>query len=274
MIDHLHVRITVGIDFLTELYKNGKSYSTINSARSALSRLVQLIEEPTFSDFGKHPLTVQFMKGIFKLRPALPKHQQTWDVGIVLNYLRTVDNNLSTLKQLTYKCATLIALSSGHRVQSLGALDINLCNNEGEDIVCQFTKVLKTTRPGHHTILKLCRFNIDNAVCPVLCLKSYIGRTKDIRHSITQLFISFQKPHNGVTSQSISRWICDCIHSAGIPSTFTAHSTRAASSSKAASRTDIDTVLKAAGWSSANTFARFYKKPIITSDTFTHAVLS
>jgi hypothetical protein len=264
------MRITVGINFLTELFKNGKSYSTINSARSALSQTVQLIDEPANIDFGKHPLTVQFMKGIFKLRPALPKHQQTWDVGIVLNHLKTVDNNLSFLKQLTYKCATLIALSSGHRVRSLGAMDISLCSNDGNVIVCQFTKVLKTTRPGYHTVLKICRFNIDEAYIDI-----YIEGTRDLRQDISQLCISFQKPHKGVTTQSISRWICDCIHNAGVPNSFSAHSTRAASSSKAASRTDIDIILKAAGWSNAHTFARFYKKPIINqNDTFTHAVLS
>ena len=51
------------------------------------------------------------------------------------------------------------------------------------------------------------------------------------------------------------------LHKAGVDTQFGAHSTRSASTSAAASKgLPIDIVLKAAGWSSASTFTRFYKR--------------
>ena len=39
-------------------------------------------------NLGTHPLVRRFMKGVFILRPALPRYNVTWDVNIVLNYLK------------------------------------------------------------------------------------------------------------------------------------------------------------------------------------------
>ena len=48
---------------------------------------------------------------------------------------------------------------------------------------------------------------------------------------------------------------------------FTAHSARAASTSKAKENSiPIEDILKKAGWSSVKTFAQFYDKKIINSD--------
>ena len=46
--------------------------------------------------------------------------------------------------------------------------------------------------------------------------------------------------------------------------TFNPHSTRAASASAAFKMdTNIDDILKTAGWSNAKTFAKFYNKPVL-----------
>ena len=51
-----------------------------------------------------------------------------------------------------------------------------------------------------------------------------------------------------------------------VENTFSAHSVRAASTSKAKTNlVPVDNILKVAGWSNAETFARFYKKPIETA---------
>ena len=48
-------------------------------------------------------------------------------------------------------------------------------------------------------------------------------------------------------------------------SIFTAHSTRAASTSKAATIVPIQTILKTATWSNAKTFTKYYNKPVQNS---------
>jgi hypothetical protein len=79
------------LDFFTSLYENSLSYSAINSARSALSA------------FGiVHDVVIRLMKGIYNLRPPMPRYIHTWDVSIVFKELR----HLSPVKYLTLKNLT------------------------------------------------------------------------------------------------------------------------------------------------------------------------
>ena len=65
--------ISMAVDFLTSLYDEGMSYSSINSVRCALSAI---LESPAsaYSTFGEHPDVKRFMKGIFQSRPPLPRN--------------------------------------------------------------------------------------------------------------------------------------------------------------------------------------------------------
>ena len=69
-IDVFQPGVTNGIEFLVSLYKSGLGYSAINTARSALSSILVLEDGVKF---GEHPLVARCMKGIFELKPALPK---------------------------------------------------------------------------------------------------------------------------------------------------------------------------------------------------------
>ena len=64
--------VSVAFDFLTSLFDTGLSYSSINTARSALSSV--LVIENSKMPFGQLPLVRRFMKGIFELRPSLPRY--------------------------------------------------------------------------------------------------------------------------------------------------------------------------------------------------------
>lgn len=213
------------------------------------------------------------MRGVFKLRPAFPRYQVTWDVQVVLDKVKLIDNHSTSLKALTQKCVMLLALCSGQRVQTLAALDIDNIDKTAQKFVLNISKVLKTTRPGNHVNVELFRFSENSNICPVACLEVYLDRTASLRGHHTALFISYFKPHKPVCSQTLSRWICITLKDCGVSDSFTAHSTRAASTSKAFTRTDINTVIKSAGWTGYTTFGRFYNKPISSNTSFTHAVL-
>lgn len=62
------------LTYLTELYNAGLGYSCINTARSALSSFLQL---ENCVSVGSHPLVRRFMKGVFNLRPSLPRYNVT-----------------------------------------------------------------------------------------------------------------------------------------------------------------------------------------------------
>ena len=71
--------------FLTELFDAGEGYSAINTARSALSSFITSEAGITIGNF---PSVKRFMKGVFALRPSLPRYEFIWDVNIVLDYLK------------------------------------------------------------------------------------------------------------------------------------------------------------------------------------------
>ena len=70
------------LDFVTAKFKEGCGYSSVNTARTAIT---------TFYDNVKYnPMIVRFMKGVFNLRPSLSQYTCTWDVTDVLNNLKTL----------------------------------------------------------------------------------------------------------------------------------------------------------------------------------------
>ena len=79
-----------------------------------------------------------------------------------------------------------------------------------------------------------------------------------------RLFVSYVQPHKPVSGDTIKRWVKQVLTNAGIDtSTFTAHSTRSASTSVAANAgLPLQDILQAAGWSSESTFYKFYRRHI------------
>ena len=111
------------INFLTDLFKNGASYSAINTARSALSAF--LPHTPS-GPVGAHPDVCRLLKGVFEQRPALPNYADTWDPHQVLNYLNTVPSIQDvSAKELTLRTATLLSLLTGQRGHALHSLKLN-----------------------------------------------------------------------------------------------------------------------------------------------------
>lgn len=275
--DPLQPTVTDVIEFLTELFQSGIGYSCLNTARSALSAVIVF---PDNTPAGSHPLVVRFMKGVFERRPSLPKYKSTWDVNVVLESLRKFEHvKKLSLKELSWKLTTLLMLLSGQRIQTIHLLDIRYMTLTESSCSFSISKPVKQTRPGTHVHdLVFQAYFKDPGLCIVECLQEYVIRTKPLRGEETQLLISFVKPHKAVSKDTIGRWVKCVLANAGIDTNqFGAHSTRSASTSAAKrSGLDMTTIMRAAGWSNASTFARFYNKPIEHSPdvNFGQAVLS
>ena len=249
----------------------------MNTARSALSAVVVF---PDNTPAGSHPLVVRFMKGVFQRRPSLPKYKSTWDVNVVLESLRKFEHvKKLSLKELSWKLTTLLMLLSGQRIQTIHLLDITYMTLTESSCSFSFSKPVKQTRPGTHVHdLVFQAYFKGPGLCIVECLQEYVIRTKPLRGEETQLLISFVKPHQAVSKDTIGRWVKCVLANAGIDThQFGAHSTRSASTSAAKrSGLDMTTIMRAAEWSNASTFAQFYNKPIEHSPdaNFGQAVLS
>ena len=106
--------------YLMSLYENGSSYSSINLARSAISKFhVGFDGIPA----GQNLIVCNAVKAVFKLKPPLPKYLATFDVTIVLDYLKSLPANPQlSLKLLTYKALFLLTVASISRVSSIAKL--------------------------------------------------------------------------------------------------------------------------------------------------------
>ena len=135
--------------------------------------------------------------------------------------------------------------------------------------------LLKQSRPGRVGIaLTFKAYPTDKRLCIVHYLK-HVHRTQELRGTERCLFLTYKKPHHRATKQTISRWIKVTLGQAGIDTNkFSAHSTRAASTSSA-KRHDIplSTILKQAGWQGERTFQEIYLKPL-EEDSFPQAILN
>ena len=97
------------INFLTDLFMEGKEYSTINSYRSATSAIHE-------EQIGKDQVLNRFMQGIFNSRLPKPKYTWIWDVNVLLDYIRSMPDPIKlNIQRFPQKVVTLLALSHADR---------------------------------------------------------------------------------------------------------------------------------------------------------------
>ena len=170
-----------------------------------------------------------------------------------------------SLEQLSQKLITLLALVTGQRLQTIHAFNLSDLTIENNRFVFNIQELLKHSKPSNKVPnnIVIHAFSSNKRICPVFHLKHYIKRTVNIRKD-EKLFLNHQKPHGPITKATLSRWLKKTLNKAGIDTVkYTSHSTRAASTSAAAKASlDITTIMKAASWSNAGTFKRFYNKEI------------
>ena len=274
--DPFSTSIETVIEFLASLFENDLGYSAINTARGALSSLGL-----SFDGFaaGSHPLVVRFLKGVYCLRPSQPRYTHTWDASVVLKFLMTLSPLESlSLKLLSFKLVMLIALTSASRVQGIKYLKVSNMKKFENDMYYHFhyTDMLKTSRPNFNQEIVLRAYTLDKSLCVYSVLEEYLKRTEALRKS-DFLLISYVKPHDDVSTDTVARWIRTVMTLAGVDTNvFKAHSVRSASVSKAKScNIPIDDILHQAGWSKKETFKTYYDKPVLqsTCNMFSDAVL-
>lgn len=214
------------------------------------------------------------------MRPTTPKYDSIWDPKVVLRYLSTwYPNEELSLEKLTLKLVTLLALSTGHRPQTISLIDTrNIYQTDEKSLEVKIPDTIKTSGPRKkQPVLRLPFFSQDKPICVASALLTYLEKTKEVRGSIVTLFVSFKKPHKAVGTQTLSRWIKSVMLKSGIDiNVFSAYSTRHAATSSAKRKgVSIAEIRKTAGWSEGSqTFARFYDRVVLSEDNqFAEAVL-
>ena len=270
-----HAKVGDLFKFFNVLYKKGASYSSLNTARSALASIVIL--EDTRYTITTHPWIIRYFRGVFNLRTPTPRYTFIWDVGKVLDYLRSLTPaHRLTLRQLTLKLCTLLALATAQRIQTLALLTIDNIRVTSDCVEIAVTDLLKQSRPGDiGAKLTLQALPGDKKLCVVHYLREYICRTKPLRNLEKGLFVCYKKPHKKASKQTLARWIKSVLKMSGIDTKqFKAHSTRSAATSMAQRNNfPLIDILKQAGWKKETTFVKFYLKPTRNDLSFGNNIL-
>ena len=179
------------------------------------------------------------------------------------------ENETLSLKLLSYKTITLTALAAAARVSELHKINIQLMAAHPSKYLCHFSSKLKHSRNNRAIKpLEFAKYEENPNLCPVATITAYKQRTDPLRtKGQTQLFISQIKPHQEVTKQTLATWVKQVLKCTGVDiSKFKSHSTRSASTSKAATRgASLKDILDRGHWSNASTWQKFYNKDIESS---------
>ena len=149
---------------------------------------------------GQHPLVSRMFKGMYNSRPPQPRYTKTWDVDILVQYLCSLgDNATLSLKQLSHKPATLMALVGANKVSELQSLDLpfRLYRPDGAHFVLPSLGKKRTVRaPPRQVVFEA--FSQDKTLSVVECLRCYENKTRAFRSDEADhpnsLFLSHQAP--------------------------------------------------------------------------------
>jgi hypothetical protein len=266
------------MSYLYSLHLCGKSDSVLNTHKSTLLQTLNIIG----IKWCRSPrLISRFMRGIFNVKPSVPRYKFTWDVGKVLNLLSSwYPLDSLCIKKLTLKLTALIALACATRAQTLISLNLDYMKVFRKDkyAVFYFPGLLKTSTvgKGNNFCLKLEHFETESLCVYHTLLHYYINITKNVRQS-RQLLISFVT-HKAITSSTVARWLKSVLYFSGIDITlFKAHSFRSAAVSAAYSgKCSVKSILKTADWKSDCNFYKFYCRQSLNNEDvpFVKAIFS
>lgn len=201
--------------FLADRFEAGLSHSSINV--SALRSLIQH-DHLDGAPIGQHILQKKLMCGVFRSRPPIPMYVAIWDVCLVAqDFCMLSPASSLPLKWLTLKLPILVSIQCGSRANDLPRLDLAYADVSNKEAIFVTTggKVASAACPFQvHKLLA----ETDRRFCyrPTTLPQEYVlvpcqsemgfpdGRTSDL----FRLFLSYTRPHQELTSTTISLWLC------------------------------------------------------------------
>ena len=224
-----------------------------------------------------------------------------WDLGLVLKVLLKSPFeplHLAELKYVTWKTAFLILLASGSRRGEIHSLDFSKVHhgNNWSSVILEphvaFVSKTELRRSGSSAFnaIKIPALGPilgpglerDRGLCPVRALKVYLSRTKNLREDRSLVFVSYKVGHKGdIHKNTISSWIRKLLQFAysSAPedviklSSARTHEVRAIASSMAfRGSMELEDVLKACTWKSANTFTTHYLRDVSSFSRDLHSL--
>lgn len=252
--------------FLTDLFLvDNLSHSTVCLHKSVVSTFCPVQSGPPLSS---HIVVRQALKAIALNKPKVRKCN-IWNVKDLCTYLENNEPCVSSLYEVSKRCAVLLLLCSGRRVHDLTLLHINEpnCTIESDYIIFWPEFGSKTDSASRRQSgWKLMKCDSNQNIDPVYWIKMLISVSRNRRGNMHNLFISTCGIAKPASRTIIGGWIKATLKDANIDGS--AGSVRSAvASSSWLDNHNIEDILEKGNWQSANTFHRFYKKAVSGSNS-------
>jgi integrase len=257
-LDFRSITIDVVLRFL-QLFV-GLSESRIRTAVAALKFFLKVYKR---MDLLETPLIDLFSKGAQNLAPMPQQKMYIWNPITVLNWLETQPLPSSFL-QCAREAVILLLLATGWRVDDLWKLALTVCFSP-DSATFFFARRRKCKIKGKFTSSQeVKRFAANTRICPIRAIHLFLEKAVSRRKNHDFLFVS--SFGDRVSKDTLRHWVEFVLSAAGIQAS--AGSCRSASTSAACERQrSIDDIMKSAGWSSENTFRRFYDRKVMPVST-------
>lgn len=251
--------------YLAYLYRTeGLNYSTILVHKSVVTNFANPLGAESLSS---HPLIRQILRGISNesnLRSKTIK-PPVWNPQVVVDWLLHNDPKTDNLFDISRRCAILLLLASGRRVHDLTLLSISQDHVEVEEHSITFWPEYgsKTDSLRHRQSGWLLSTSPHPNLDPVRLLKALLELSTPRRSPgpIRSLFVATRGVPRPASRTVIGGWVRTLLLDAGINDT--PGSTRAAVASlNWLEQHPLDNILARGNWTSENTLARFYRRPV------------
>ncbi len=252
---------TISINHVLSFLKKfvGRSKSRVRTGVAALKFFLRVYNR---LDLVNNPLIDMFSKGAQNMAPLPREKVVIWDPAQVLNAMRNRPLPSSFLV-IAGEAVLLLLLATGWRVDDVWKVgsEVQFFDDSAR---FKFVEKRKCKIKGKHTVSQTVRKFLEcDRICPIEAVQRFLNCAVRVRKDDVFLFVS-QTGHRA-SKDSLRRWVQAELAKAGIIAS--AGSCRSASTSSAAERqVSIDSILKSAGWSSENTFRRFYHRTVIHDD--------
>ena len=202
-VDQIHPTVGVTVEFLARLYKNGLSCSSINSARSALSEILN----PThFSQWVMVSILMlnTSWKVFFKVGPLC---LVTVRRGMLIWFSSAL---------VPLKLVMLVALTTAQRSESIHLFDTTGVVWEETRYIFLLNSHIKQSKPGgtsSELVVKFSAFLHDIKLCVVSMCSVYLDETQTLKEmKLACLYtVTHQKPHKRASRDTIRCWIWEIL---------------------------------------------------------------
>lgn len=252
--------------FLADLYiVDGLAYSTILLHKSVVSTLCNCDNDK----LGSHVLVRHILKAI-ALKKPVPRKSTVWNIDKLTLFLSSYSVDENSIFATCRHTATLLLLCSGRRVHDLTLLAVDskhLSENNDCLILWPMFGSKTDTATYRQSGWRLSSNFTNKKLDPVFWVKRTISLLEVKRQSGCQnLFINIRGQPRAASRTVIAGWVKSLLSEAGVVDS--AGSIRSAVASKNWSdNCPLDEILARGNWRSHNTFARFYCKEVIPTNT-------